>query len=81
MGAFLLYQHLGGTDVGIDKVGAFFLGDGLDRQFELHYLSGVVDAENRMQEVYPEALGFTFFISLAGPFLNEGLCRLFLSIT
>ncbi|MBQ9463106.1 MAG: hypothetical protein IJU68_05545 [Bacteroidales bacterium] len=80
MRTLLLNQYLRGRDVAVDEVGAFLLGDGLDRQLKLHHLGGVVDAEDGVQEVYPEALGFALLIALAGPFLDEGLRCLFLGI-
>ena len=50
VGAFLLYLDLGGRDVGINEVGTFLFGDGPDRQFKLHHLHRVVNAEDRVQQ-------------------------------
>ena len=49
MRAFLLNQDSGGNDIGIDEIGAFFLGDGLHGQLKLHPCHRVVDAEDVMQ--------------------------------
>ena len=80
VGAFLLDEHFGGSDIAVNEVRAFLFEDGLHRNFKLHHCHGVVNAENGVEEVQPEALGLSLFIAFAGPLLDEGFCRLLLFI-
>ena len=80
MGAFLLDEHLCGSDISVNKVRALLFENGLHRDFKLHPCHGIVYAEDGMQEVQPEALGLALLVALARPLLNEGFSCLFLGI-
>ena len=80
MGAFLLNEHFGCCNVAVNEVGALFFCDGLYWELELHHFGRVVDAEDRMEKVYPKALGLTFLVTLSGPFFYKLFCGLFLCI-
>ena len=80
VGTFLLNEHFGCRDVAVNEVGALFFCDGLYRELELHHFGRIVDAEDRVEKVYPKALGLTFLVTLSGPFFYKLFCGLFLCI-
>lgn len=81
MGAFLLNEHFSRSDIAVDEVGAFFLGNSLDRNLEFHRLDRVFNAQNVVEEGHPERYCFAFFVAFPCPLLDELLCGLFLCIS